>query len=214
MNATIEHIMNEKVIMIVRGVPTEKVPLLAEAMYRGGIRLMECTYDATGKIPATETARVIGELSKKFEGRMLVGAGTVLTKEQVELTCAAGGKFIISPDTNEDIIKKTKEMGLVSIPGSLTPSEATAAYRAGADFVKLFPVSQMGAGYVKALCAPLSHIRFLAVGGINADNIPDFMNAGACGVGIGVSQRMKEAVAAGDFDFVEAECHKLVNAAK
>ena len=214
MNTTIDWILKEKIIMIVRGVPADKIPALAEAMYRGGIRLMECTYDATGKIPAEETARVIGDLSKRFEGRMLIGAGTVLTEEQVELTRAAGGKFIISPDTNEAIIKKTKKEGLVSIPGSLTPSEATAANRAGADFIKLFPVSQMGAGYVKALCAPLSHIRFLAVGGINAGNIPDFMKAGANGVGIGVSERMKEAVAAGDFDFVETECRKLVEAAK
>ena len=165
MMQTIDYILENKIIMIVRGVPTEQLCDLAQAMYRGGIRLMECTYDASGRVSDEETARGIALLAKRFEGRMLIGAGTVLKESQITLTREAGGKFIISPDTNPKIIAETKRQGLVSIPGALTPSEATAAHRAGADFVKLFPVSQMGgAAYVKALCAPLSHIRFLAVG--------------------------------------------------
>ncbi|WP_143442559.1 bifunctional 4-hydroxy-2-oxoglutarate aldolase/2-dehydro-3-deoxy-phosphogluconate aldolase, partial [Klebsiella pneumoniae] len=93
-----------------------------------------------GKINDEEIASGIEMLAEHFKGEMLVGAGTVLTERQVELTRKAGGKFIISPDTNPDIIKKTKEMGLVSIPGALTPSEIVTASRAGADFVKVFPV--------------------------------------------------------------------------
>jgi 2-dehydro-3-deoxyphosphogluconate aldolase/(4S)-4-hydroxy-2-oxoglutarate aldolase len=81
--------------------------------------------------------------------------------------------------------EKTRELGLISIPGALTPSEATAANRAGADFVKLFPVTTMGTSYIKAIRAPLSHIKFLAVGGVNPDNVKDFMATGICGVGVG-----------------------------
>lgn len=210
MNATVEKILNEKVIIIVRGVPKAKLSELGEALYRAGIRLMECTYDATGRVSDEETAEGIGLLAKQLEGRMTVGAGTVLTEKQVELTASVGGRFIISPDTNAEIIEKTKSCGLVSIPGAVTPSEATVAHRAGADFVKLFPMSQLGAGYVKALCAPLSHIRFLAVGGVNVDNMLDFMKNGAYGVGIGLNAEDKEAINRGDFEFIETKYRNLV----
>ena len=129
----------------------------------------------------------------------------------MELTAAAGGKFIISPDTNVEVIAKTKKLGLVSIPGAITASEATVAHRAGADFVKLFPISQLGAEYVKALCAPLSHIRFLAVGGVNSDSMLEYMKNGACGVGIGLNAEDKQAIARGDFDFIESKYREMVN---
>lgn len=214
MNATIEQILNEKIIMIVRGVPANQLADLAEAMYRGGIRLMECTYDASGKVSDEQTAEAIGMLSRRMEGRMLVGAGTVLAEQQVLLTKQAGGKFIISPDTNEQIIRSTKESELVSIPGALTPSEAMVANRAGADFVKLFPASTMGPAYVKAVRAPLSHIRFLAVGGVNLTNLSDFLAAGACGVGMGVGAAEKRALANGDLGYIESACRALVECAK
>ena len=213
MEKTIESILENKIIMIVRGVPTEKLVDLAEAMYRGGIRLMECTYDASGRTPDEETARGIALLAKHFEGRMLIGAGTVLKKSQIALTKAAGGKFIISPDTNPEIIEATKAEGLVSIPGALTPSEATAAHRAGADFVKLFPVSQMGgAAYVKALCSPLSHVRFLAVGGVRVENIGEYRGSGASGFGIGLSAQDREAISCGAYERIEARCRGIVDA--
>lgn len=215
MEQTIAQILENKIIMIIRGVPTEQLLDLAEAMYRGGIRLMECTYDASGKISDEETARAIAMLAEKMQGRMLIGAGTVMKASQIALTKAAGGKFIISPDTNPEIIQETKKQGLVSIPGALTPSEATAAYRAGADFIKLFPVSQMGgAKYVKALCAPLSHLRFLAVGGVRCENISEYIDCGASGFGIGLSDADRQGIQANDFSVIEQTCRKLTCAMK
>ncbi len=200
---TIKTIEKEKIIVIVRGVAREKLIPMAKAMYRGGIRLIECTYDASGKISDEEIASNIEMLAREFDGKMTVGAGTVLTKKQVGLTKEAGGKFIISPDTNPEIIAYTKECGLVSIPGALTPTEASSAHRAGADFIKVFPVNYMGAKYIKDLKAPLSHIRFLAVGGINVDNIREYLDAGACGVGVGSGIVNKKMIEDGDFDAVE-----------
>ena len=181
----IKNIEKEKLIVIVRGIAKDKLLPLANAMYEGGIRLMEITYDASGKTSDEETASCISLLAENFKGKMMIGAGTVLTERQVELTKSAGGCFIISPDTNPVIIKKTKEMNMVSIPGAFTPTEAQAAHLAGADFVKIFPLDCMGASYLKAIRAPLSHIRFLAVGGINEHNIPEYKKAGACGFGVG-----------------------------
>ena len=214
METMFENILNEKIIMIIRGISAEKLCNVADAMYRGGIRLMECTYDASGKVSDEETAKSIEMLAKRFEGKMLIGAGTVLKKEQVWMTKAAGGKFIISPDANEEIIAETKKAGLISIPGALTPTEITAAHRAGADFVKLFPISSMGASYVKAICAPLSHIRFLAVGGINENNIHDYLHCGVCGFGMGLNAQDKEHIVNNNFAAIEEKCRKLTNAVK
>ena len=210
MENTVKAILKEKLIMIVRGVPLGKLQALAEAMYRGGIRLMECTFDASEGTPDEEIAKGIETLSKRFEGKMLIGAGTVLKKSQVHLTKAAGGKFIISPDVNEEVINVTKQLGLVSIPGAFTASEATAAHRAGADFVKLFPITSMGTAYVKALRAPLSHIRFLAVGGVDQGNMPEYLGAGVCGFGMGLNAEDKEHIAVNDFTYIENKCRKLI----
>ena len=116
---------------------------------------------------------------------MLVGAGTVTNTHLVDLTHAHGGQYIISPDTNVSVIKKTKELGMISMPGAMTPSEVITAHNAGADIVKLFPASDLGPRYLKAVRAPLNHIKIMAVGGINQKNMPDFLAAGACGFGVG-----------------------------
>jgi 2-dehydro-3-deoxyphosphogluconate aldolase/(4S)-4-hydroxy-2-oxoglutarate aldolase len=206
----IEEILKEKLIVIVRGIYGETLLSFAEAAYRGGVRLIECTYDATGKTSDEEIASNIKMLADHFEGRMTVGAGTVLTEKQVELTKEAGGKFIISPDTNVKVITKTKKECLVSIPGALTPTESVTAYNAGADFVKLFPISAMGTKYLKDITAPLSHIRFLAVGGVNADNMNDYFSAGACGIGIGSDIANKQLIVAKDFDAIEKAAKRYV----
>ena len=210
----IKEIIDKKIIVILRGVPKDKLVETAEAMYRGGIRLIEITYSANGAVSDEEIAAGIKLLAENFEGRMLVGAGTVMTKHQVELTKASGGKFIISPDTNEEIIRHTKELGLVSIPGALTPSEITAAHRAGADFVKLFPISSLGSGYVKVIKTPISNIRLLAVGGIEFDNMEEYYEAGVCGFAIGSNLANLKLIGDGDFDAIEELARRYVEKVK
>lgn len=207
-NKVIEKISDKKLIAILRGIPEDKLIPLAEALYEGGIRLLEVTFSADGSVADEETARRIGVLAKHFEGRMYIGAGTVLSPRQVELTANAGGSFIISPDRSESVIKKTVESGLVSIPGALTPSEIVEAHNYGADFVKLFPVTSMGAAYVKAVKAPLSHIKLLAVGGIDENNMADYLKAGVCGFGLGSNITDKKMIADGDFAGITALARK------
>lgn len=207
----IEAIEKEKIVVIVRGVESKKLIPLAKAMYDGGIRLLEITYSANGSVSDEETAKNIEILSKEFEGKMYIGAGTVLTKKQVELTKKAGGKFIISPDTNKEVIEKTVELGLVSMPGALTPSEIQSAHIYGADFVKLFPVSNFGIGYVKAVKAPLSHIKMLAVGGVDENNMTDYLKAGISGFGIGTNIVNKKLVDEEKFDEITLLAKKYVS---
>ena len=198
-NNIIEAIEREKLIVIVRGVAKEKLLPLAEALYNGGIRLMEITYKADGS-ENNLTSECIKMLVEEFGGRMYVGAGTVLTEKQVELTKAAGGEFIISPDACREVIEKTKELGMVSMPGVMTPTEIRSAHKWGADFVKLFPAVNMGPDYIKAVKAPLSDIKYLAVGGIDLDNMKEYLDAGVSGFGIGSSIIDKKMIADNDFD--------------
>ena len=213
-NEIISAVEREGLIVIVRGVERAKLIPLAEAMYRGGVRLLELTFSADGKTSDTETADRIKMLADHFKGRMLIGAGTVLTERQVELTAEAGGGFIISPDTNTDVIKKTRALDLVSMPGALTPTEIMTAHNAGADFVKLFPIDSLGASYVKAIKAPLSHIRLLAVGGVGLDNIPDYKKIGISGFGIGSAITDKALLASEDYDAITALAEKYVKLIK
>ena len=201
----IQTVEKEKIIVIVRGVEREKLIPLAEAMYEGGIRLLEITYSATG-----ETADRIRMLAEHFQDRMYIGAGTVLTEEQVELTAQAGGKFIISPDTYPEVIQKTRDLGLVSMPGALTPSEMQIAHRNGADFIKLFPISNLGASYVKAVKAPLSHLKVLAVGGVDENNVAEYVKAGVDGFGLGSNIVDKKKIAENDWAGITALAKKFV----
>lgn len=210
----IKKVEEEKIIVIVRGVEKEKLIPLAEAMYEGGIRLLEVTYSANGKVSDEETAENIRMLSEYFEGRMYIGAGTVLTEKQVELTAQAGGKFIISPDTCPEVIKKTRELGLVSMPGALTPSEMQIAHRNGADFIKIFPITSLGASYVKAVKAPLSHLKMLAVGGVDENNIAEYLKAGINGFGLGSNIIDKKKIAENDWAGITNLAKKYVSLVK
>ena len=211
---TIKEINENKVIIIVRGLGLSKLLPLSDALYEGGVRLMEITYNASDESTDKETAADIEALVKHTEGRMLIGAGTVIRKSQVDLTLAAGGKFIISPDTNPDIIAYTKSKELVSIPGAFTPSEITAAHRAGADFVKLFPINALGPDYLKAIKAPLSHIPIIAVGSVDERNIPDYLAAGASGFGIGTKFGNPKYLAEGNFKKVTEAARAYVTASR
>ena len=195
----ISTVEKEKVIVIVRGVAKEKLIPLADAMYDGGIRLLEITFDQTGKISAAETAEMIADLCRRFSGRMRIGAGTVMTAEQVRIAFEAGAEYMISPDTSREVIGETCRLGAVSIPGALTPTEVATAYAYGADFVKLFPAGDLGLSYIKSIRAPLAHIPMLAVGGVNEKNLGEFLSAGLSGVGLGSGIVNKKLIDNGDF---------------
>ena len=206
----INEIKKQKIIAIMRGLSTDEAVKTAKALYEGGITLVEVTFNQKAPESFVDTAAAIKAIKEEMGDKMLVGAGTVTSPELVRLAAEAGALYIISPDTDVEVIKTTKELGLVSLPGAYTPTEAKVAYNAGADFVKLFPCVGNAPAYVKAVCAPLNHINFLAVGGVNADNAADFLKAGALGVGVGGNLVNKEWIKNGEFDKITAEAKKYV----
>lgn len=212
--SVIASIKEHKIIAISRGVSGDNLLMTAEALYQGGIRLMEVTYSANGTVSDEDTAENIRMLVKHFENRMYIGAGTVMTERQVELTLKAGGLFVISPNMDADVITKTRELNLVSIPGALTPTEVVEAHKAGADFVKLFPAGTFGPSYVKAVKAPISHVDLLVVGGIDEKNVASFLTAGACGAGIGGNLVNTAWIKEGAFDKITEVAAQLTAAVR
>ena len=177
MKAQFEKFMSEcPAVAILRGITNDEVISVCDTLYEAGIRLLEIPLNSPDAI------RSIAIASEHCKGRMTVGAGTVLTVEDVNNVHKAGGTFIISPNTDTDVIKETKKLGMLSIPGFFTATEGFAAIKAGADYLKLFPAC-LGPSYVKDLKAVIK-TPIMAVGGVNSNNIPDFMKV-CCGVGIG-----------------------------
>ena len=197
---TLEMILNEKIIAIIRGMSCEVVEKLAHAYAKGGIHCVEVTFDQTSEENRLVTLEAIRMLSK-MEG-MCPGAGTVMTAEQVRLAAEAGAKYIISPNVDAEVIAETKKLGLISIPGALTPTEIAYAYKLGADIVKLFPTSELGLSYVKNIKAPLKHIPIQATGGVTPENIVDYIKAGCVCAGVGGKLVNKEAIAKGDYEAI------------
>ena len=189
-------------VVIARGMEAAKMIDVAEALYSGGVRVLECTFDHWREDCVAANQRLISALVSRFEGRMQIGAGTVLSDAEAEAAVDAGAGFIISPGADEAVIRATRRLGAVSIPGAYTPTEIVAAWNAGADFVKLFPAGDMGPGYIKAIRAPLAHIPMLAVGSVTRENIPLLLKSGVCGFGIGGSLLSKALIDAGDYEAI------------
>ena len=167
-------------VAIVRGVTPGEAEAIADAIYEAGIRIIEVPLNSPDPLQSIE------RLAARFGDRMLVGAGTVLEPTDVGKVWDAGGRIIVSPDTNVDVIAATAAIGLVASPGYSTPSEAFAAIRAGATALKLFPAEAASPAVLKAQLAVLPReVPILAVGGIKPDNMRPWLDAGASGFGLG-----------------------------
>lgn len=207
-------VLEGRIIAIIRGFPADICLRLAEAYAKGGIRLVEVTFNQKSPETWCDTAAAIAAIRERFGGDVLAGAGTVLTEEQLAICIESGGEYMITPNVNVALIRSCVSKGLAAMPGALTPSEAFAAWEAGASFVKIFPAGSLGPGYVKAIRAPLSQIPLLAVGGISPDNVADFMRAGCVGAGVGGNLTNKEWIARGEWDRISDVARQLVENSK
>lgn len=206
----IQKVLDKKVIAIVRGVYGEDCLNLAKALHKGGVEMMEVTFDQSKPEAFSRTSETIALLADQMGDKMIIGAGTVTSVQLLELAKNAGARFVVSPDTNAAVIKATIEAGMVSMPGAMTPTEIVTAHALGADFVKVFPTSGLGAGYIKAVCAPLNHIRMLAVGGVSEKNVGEFLKAGCVGAGVGGNLVNKEWIKNGEFEKITALAQELM----
>jgi 2-dehydro-3-deoxyphosphogluconate aldolase/(4S)-4-hydroxy-2-oxoglutarate aldolase len=171
---------NPGVIAVVRARSREQVIPLAEALLHGGIQAIEITMTTPSALKAIEDVR------QRF-GAALIGVGTVLNAQTCRDALAAGAEFVVSPITRADIAVEAQAAGKPVMLGAFTPTEAQNAFEAGADFVKLFPADTLGPAYIKALRAPLPHLKIVPTGGVTRENIAEFFKAGCPAVGAGSS---------------------------
>lgn len=177
--STLFQILEHKIIAIIRGAHPHDVVKIAEALYAGGIRILEITMNSA------EPLHVIKAVAGRLGDKMVIGAGTVLDIESAKQAVAAGARFILSPIANEDVIEMARSLGVISIPGAFTATEIYNAYKNGADIIKVFPA--ISPSYIKDISGPLPQIKLLPTGGINIENIKEYKKAGAAGFGIGSS---------------------------
>lgn len=195
-----EWIYEHKIVAIARRVKPEDMVNTAKALFEGGIRSLEITFDQASDTCIADTAVSISQVKEALGDQMCVGAGTVMTVEQAEAAKEAGADFALAPDTNVDVIRKINELGMVSVPGALSPTEIATAYHAGATIVKLFTADTLGLSYVKAVRGPISHVPLMAVGGVSLDNFKDFLDSGFTSVGIGSNIVRNDLIEKGEFE--------------
>ena len=170
---------------------------LVDAMMAGGVTVVEVTMT----VPNALT--LLRELKQRHGDSLLLGSGTVTDAAQAQATIDAGAEFVVSPSLHLDVIAKTKELGKISIPGALTPTEVITAWRAGADYVKIFPCSAMGgASYLKSLLAPFPELKLIPTGGVTLQTAADFLKAGARALGVGTDLVNTPAIAEGKPEIV------------
>lgn len=175
---TMSSILDNKIIAIIRGANSKDVLNMAKALHEGGVNILEITMNSPNALSAIE------EITVELGDRVVVGAGTVLDSETARAAILAGAKFILSPTVDIETIQMAKRYGAVSIPGAFTPTEILSAYENGGDIIKVFPAT-LGPSFIKDIRGPLPQIPLLPTGGIDLNNIQEFMKAGAIGCGIG-----------------------------
>ena len=189
----LDAILGPGVVAIIRHVPAERITPLARALCEGGVRALEVTLNTEGALDA------IRRLREVLPPDAAVGAGTVLSPEEVDAAVAAGATFIVSPHTDDGVIQAARRRGVPALPGAYTPSEIVRAWRAGASVIKLFPASQGGPRYLREVRAPLGDVPLLPTGGVTVESAADFVRAGAVAIGAGSALTPADRIAAGDW---------------
>lgn len=209
-----DFIAEHKVVVICRRVYGDNLKKLAAALFKGGIRLIEVTFDQQDPDCIDKSCGALILLNELYGDTMLVGAGTVLSVEQVDAAFKAGAKYIVSPDVNPAVVKRTKELGLVSMPGAMTPTEILAAHNCGADFVKLFPATTLGFKYIKDILAPITHVKLVATGGVSEENLAQYLDLGFAGAGISGRLTDKKLIESGDLEELTHRAEVFVKIAR
>lgn len=207
--STIEKIKSVRIIPVIRAGSPEQALRIAQAVYQGGISIIEITMT----VPDAVTA--IDRVHQEFGDTITLGAGTVLIQKQAVAAIQAGAEFIVSPNLVNGLTAYLHQQDRVAIPGTLTPTEIIRAWQEGADFIKVFPCGNLGGPkYIKALRGPFPDIPFMPTGGVNLNTIADYFRAGAVAVGVGTDLVDSIAVKDQQFELITENAKKFVEAIK
>ena len=208
MEPLVQRICDLGIVAIMRRTDSSLAVETAHALLEGGVEIVEVTLNTTG---AEDMLRA---LNNAVGQRMLIGAGTVMSAEEVRRAFDAGAKFIVSPHTDAEVIEATRKAGAPSLPGAFTPTEIVQAWKLGASLVKVFPVGSVGPRYLRDVLAPLTQIPMVPTGGVTLENAAEFVRAGAKGLGLGSDLVSPKAVAARDFGSITDRARRFVEELK
>jgi len=204
----LQEIINCGVVAIVRVASAQEAVEVCMAVAKGGVKPIEVTMTVPGAIDA------IKEFKSVVKDEVLVGAGTVLDPETARAVILAGAEFVVSPTLNLEVIEVCRRYSKIVIPGTFTPTEILTAWEAGADIVKVFPATVGGSQYFRDIKGPLPQIRLIPTGGVNLENTPDFIRAGAVAVAAATSLVDKKALSERNFDLITEIAKKFVEAVR
>ncbi|WP_209121634.1 bifunctional 4-hydroxy-2-oxoglutarate aldolase/2-dehydro-3-deoxy-phosphogluconate aldolase [Alkalihalobacillus sp. BA299] len=205
---TIRKIQDNGIIAVIRNIPEDKISDLAEALISSGINTLEITVEGENGFSMIEF------LSKKYKDQVLIGAGTVIDSASAQLAISKGANYILSPNFNPEVVKTTLRYGKVVVPGVMTPTEMMNAMECGADMVKIFPASVLGVKFIKDVKGPFPQIPIIPTGGIDVNNVGDFIKAGVEAVGVGGTLINKEAIQRSDFDSIKETASQFISEIK
>lgn len=197
-------LLASKAVAVIRMTDAAKLAKAAAALRKGGVMALEVTMTVPGAV------EIIRAMARDKEPGVLVGAGTVLDAGTASDVIAAGADFVVSPIADGDIIMACREAEIPVVPGAFTPTEIVAAWRAGADIVKVFPATSLGPQFFRDLSGPLPQIRLMPTGGVTIENAREFLAAGACCVGIGTALLDKKLIDADDWEGLASRARRLV----
>ena len=207
-NAVVQRIKAERAVAVIRTDSVERALAAANAAVAGGFRAIEITFSFA------DASRAIAKLAENNDEDLLIGAGTILTREQVHQAVEAGAKFLVSPCVLQDVIDAAHELQVAIIPGAFTPTEIYTAYSLGADIVKIFPAVKFGPEYLKAVRGPLSQIPIMPTSGVDASNVADWFRAGAVAVGAVGSVFDAALIRNGDWDEIRKRARQFMGAVR
>jgi len=205
----LQKILDTGIVPIIRTKSADEAMKVAEAINKGGVKILEVTMTVPNAIGVME------KVAREFHGEVLLGAGTILDAETARASILAGAKFVVTPCLNLDVIRICRRYSIPVIPGTMTPTEILTAWESGADLVKVFPIDAIGGPkYIKAVKAPLPQVGLVPTGGVTLENTPEFIRAGADAVAVGTSLVDPKAVAEGKFDLIAENAKKFVEAVR
>lgn len=201
----LEIIAKHKLVAIVRLDNLSIARELAQALIDGGIRAIEFT------LTNPDAVSTIAEIRQHVGDQVAIGAGSVITAEQVWAVAEAGAQFVVSPVWKREVNSACGEVDLPFMPGAFTPTEILKAWEWGASAVKVFPANHLGKRYIKDVLAPLPHLRLMPTGGVNLENMREFLDYGAFALGVGSSLINNEAVADRDWERLRDNARRYVD---
>jgi len=206
--SVVQRIKSERAVAIIRTDSIERALAAAQAVIAGGFRVIEITFSFDA------AAKAISTLAQKNECDVLIGAGTILTRDQVHQAVDAGAWFLVSPCVLPEVIDAARELQVAVIPGAFTPTEIYAAHSLGADIVKIFPAVKFGPEYLKAVRGPLPNIPIMPTSGVDASNVAEWFRAGAVAVGAVSSVLDPVLIRNGDWNEITKRARQFMEAVR